>query len=409
MNDFYLPSLFPIEILNNIIYSSYIKDYFIFFTLLLSGYFAINYFTGYILGKIPYINKMFNFKVFWSYIIITPIIIIMAKALFSNGILNIFLGKYLFITIISSLTILIFVYSGTKQFFKQYKIIQFYKDYSLSIIIIILTNIYYYNSYFIKDKNEAIQVIINKVDSKIKQLKKENNSDYKLAKLIINYKLQATNRYIDKLKIKEQTIINDFNNKISKYDEKYITLSNKIDNSNKLISDLETNYKNKINIIDNQIDEEKLRLEAIYKEWKNNVNNNINHLDKLSKQYKKEIDTLETNKNLIKHFQNKLDLLKQRNSEMRVELLQTNDLISQNKDELTKNYNFTKNISNDLNKTNVTVISISTINSQNRNKIDKNTKDINSIQKQVVKNKQNLNLKLSTKITQDINSTMDNK
>ena len=332
MNDFCLPDLYKTDKLSNIIYSFYIEDYFIFFTLLLSGYFAISYFTGYLIGKIPYINKVFNFKKFWLYIIIVPIIIIMAKAMFNTDTFNIFLGKYFIVTIIASLTMLIFVYAGTKQLFQQYKIIQFYKDYSLSIIILIVTSVYYYNYQFINNKNDAIQLIINKIDREITKLENEPNADYKLAKLIVNYKVEATNRYINNLKIKEQNIINGFNTEMTKYNDKYIGLSNKIDNSNKLISNLELTYENKIKIIDKEIDEEKLRLKAIYEEWKNNVENNINNLDKLSKKYRLEITTLENNKDLITHLQNELKLIKQKSSELNIELLKINDLISQNKD-----------------------------------------------------------------------------
>jgi len=389
MNDLYLQDLFQANILDNIIYSSYIEDYFIFFTLLLSGYFVINYFIGYLIGKIPYINNIFNFKKFWLYIISMPIIIVIAKAMFSDDIFNIFLGKYLFVTIIVSLAMLILVYSGTKRLFQQYKIIQFYKDYSLSIIILIAASIYYYNYQFINNKNDVIQVLINKIDREITRLEKEPNADYKLAKLIVSYKVEAINGYINNLKIKEQNIINNFNTKIATYDNRYIDLSNKIDNSNELISNLELTYENKIKIIDKEIDEEKLRLKAIYEEWKNNVENNINNLDKLSKKYKLEIESLESNKDLITHLQNELKSIRQKNSKLNIELLKINDLISQNKDVLIKK------LSNDIQKNKITIDSINGISSKNNISINNQLKEINkikTIQVQLNKNKKNLDL-----------------
>lgn len=395
MNDFYLPDLFQTDTLSNIIYSSYIEDFFIFFALLLSGYFAINYFTGYLIGKIPYINKVFNFKKFWLYIIIVPIIIIMAKAMFSADTFNIYLGKYLFVTIIASLTMLILIYAGTKQLFQQYKIIQFYKDYSLSIIILIATSIYYYNYQFVNDKNDVIQDIINNIDREITQLEKEPNADYKLAKLIVNYKVEAINRYINNLKIKEQNIINSFNMEIVKYDDKYIDLSNKIDNSNKLISNLEVTYENKIKIADKEIDEEKLRLKSIYEEWKNNVENNINNLDKLSKKYRLEITTLENNKDLITYLQNELKLIKQKNSQLNIELLKINDLISHNKDTIKNKDILIKKLSNEIEKDKLTIDSINKISSKNSISINNQLKEIDkfkTIQVQLNINKKNLDL-----------------
>ena len=389
MNDLYLQDLFQANILDNIIYRSYIEDYFIFFTLLLSGYFVINYFIGYLIGKIPYINNIFNFKKFWLYIISMPIIIVIAKAMFSDDIFNIFLGKYLFVTIIVSLAMLILVYSGTKRLFQQYKIIQFYKDYSLSIIILIAASVYYYNYQFINNKNDVIQVLINKIDREITRLEKEPNADYKLAKLIVSYKVEAINGYINNLKIKEQNIINNFNTKIATYDNRYIDLSNKIDNSNELISNLELTYENKIKIIDKEIDEEKLRLKAIYEEWKNNVENNINNLDKLSKKYKLEIESLESNKDLITHLQNELKSIRQKNSKLNIELLKINDLISQNKDVLIKK------LSNDIQKNKITIDSINGISSKNNISINNQLKEINkikTIQVQLNKNKKNLDL-----------------
>lgn len=410
MNDFYLPDLFQTDTLSNIIYSSYIEDYFIFFALLLSGYFAINYFTGYLIGKIPYINNVFNFKKFWLYIIIVPIIIIMAKAMFSTDTFNIFLGKYLFVTIIASLTMLILVYAGTKQLFQQYKIIQFYKDYSLSIIILILTSIYYYNYQFINNKNNVTQVIINNIDREITLLENEPNADYKLAKLIVNYKVEATNRYINNLKIKEQNIINDFNIKIAKYDDKHIDLSNKIDNSNKLISNLELTYENKIKIVDKEIDEEKLRLKSIYKEWENNVENNINNLDKLSKKYRLEITTLENNKDLITHLQNELKLIKQKNSQLNIELLKINDLISHNKDTIKNKDILIKKLSNEIQKDQITIDSINKISSKNSISINNQLKEVNkikTIQVQLNKNQKSLD---SIKANVDIiKETIDKK
>jgi len=318
----FAPNFFTSDIVSNIVYSSYIQDYFIFFALLLIGYITINYFLGYLIGTIPYINKLFNFKKFLSFLVILPLVIILVKIILNIDSSNIFLEKFLFITIFSSLSTLLFIYAGTKGLLKNnYGLIRLYIDYTFAIIIIIFASYYYYKTQANNNINSIIESIKNNIHKEMMYLQNTNDVDYRLSELIVNYYVKSIDSYTNRLERKEQKIINNFNAKITEYDNKYIKLSEKITSSNKLIINLETSYANKIKIVDKEIDEEKLRLKAIYAEWKNNIENNINNLDKLSKQYQLEIDTLEDNKDLIIHLQNELKLIKQKNSKLSIDIM----------------------------------------------------------------------------------------
>ena len=271
----------------------------------------------------------------------------------------------------------------------DYGLIRLYNDYTIAIVIIIFSSYYYYKTQVNNNIDFITKTIKNQIHKEMVYLQNTNDVDYKLSELIVNYYVKSIDNYANNLERKEQNIINDFNNKIIDYDNKYIKLSEQITNSNKLITSLESTYENKIKIIDKEIDEERLRLKAIYEEWKNNVENNINNLNKLSKQYKLEITTLENNKDLITHLQNELKLIKQKSSQLNIELLKINNLISQNKDILIKK------LSNDIQKDKTSIESISTISSTNSIGINnqlKEIKKIKTIQFQLNKNKKSLDL-----------------
>jgi len=348
------PSFFTSDIITNIVYSSYIQDYFIFFALLLSGYIALDYFLGFLIGKIPYVNKLFKFKKFLSFLVILPLLIILIKIILNIDSSSIFLEKFLFITIFSSLSTLLFIYAGTKGLFKNdYGLIRFYKDYTIAIAIVILSSFYYYKTQANNNLNTVSEAIKNNIHKEMMYLQNTNDVDYRLSELIVNYYVKSIDNYTNRLERQEKKIINNFDKKIIDYDNKYIELTEKITNSNKLIANLELTYKNKIKIVDKEIDEEKLRLKSIYEEWKNNVVTNIDNLDKLSKQYKLEIEALNNNKDLITHIQDELKLVKQKNSKLNIELLKINDLISSNNDNInlqTKEISKIKTIQIQLNK-----------------------------------------------------------
>jgi hypothetical protein len=392
----FAPSFFTSDIVSNIVYSSYIQDYFIFFALLLSGYIAIDYFLGYLIGKIPYINKVFNFKKFLSFLIILPLVIILVKIILNIDSSNIFLEKFLFITIFSSLSTLLFIYAGTKGLLKNdYGLIRLYNDYTFAIVIIIFSSYYYYKTQANNNINSITKSIKNKIHKEMMYLQNTNDVDYRLSELIVNYYVKSIDSYTNRLERKEKKIINDFNTKILNYDNKYIELSEKIVNSNKLITNLELTYENKIKIVDKEIDEEKLRLKAVYEEWKNNVESNINNLDKLSKKYKLEIEILENNKDLITHLQNELKLIKQKNSQLNIELLKVNDLISQNKNDIKNKDMLLEKLSNDVKKDTINMNLINEISSKNSINISNQIKEINkikTIQVQLNKNKESLDL-----------------
>lgn len=393
--DFILSSFTP-DIVLNIVYSSYIEDYLIYFALLLSGYIAITYFLGYLIGKIPYINKVFNFKKILSFFIILPFVIILVKIILNLDSSNIFLEKFLFITIFLSLSTLLFIYAGTKGLLQNnYGLIRLCIDYIFAINIIILSSLYYYKTQANNNINMVTKLIKNDILKKIKYLQDTDDTDYILAKLIVNYYVQSINNYTDKLKKKEKKIINNFNTKIIDYDKRYTELSEKITTSNQLISDLESTYKNKIKIVDKEIDEEKLRLKAIYEEWKNNVKSNINNLDKLSKKYKFEIEALENNKDLITHLQNELKLIERKNSQLNIKLLKVNNLISKNHNDIESKNKLLKELSDNVKKNKIDINSINTISSKNTININAQTKEIDkikTIQVQLNKNKTSLDL-----------------
>ncbi len=393
--DFILSSFTP-DIVLNIVYSSYIEDYLICFALLLSGYIAITYFLGYLIGKIPYINKVFNFKKILSFFIILPFVIILVKIILNLDSSNIFLEKFLFITIFLSLSTLLFIYAGTKGLLQNnYGLIRLCIDYIFAINIIILSSLYYYKTQANNNINMVTKLIKNDILKKIKYLQDTDDTDYILAKLIVNYYVQSINNYTDKLKKKEKKIINNFNTKIIDYDKRYTELSEKITTSNQLISDLESTYKNKIKIVDKEIDEEKLRLKAIYEEWKNNVKSNINNLDKLSKKYKFEIEALENNKDLITHLQNELKLIERKNSQLNIKLLEVNNLISKNHNDIESKNKLLKELSDNVKKNKIDINSINTISSKNTININAQTKEIDkikTIQVQLNKNKTSLDL-----------------
>ena len=422
----FAPNFFTSDIVSNIVYSSYIQDYFIFFALLLIGYITINYFLGYLIGTIPYINKLFNFKKFLSFLVILPLVIILVKIILNIDSSNIFLEKFLFITIFSSLSTLLFIYAGTKGLLKNnYGLIRLYIDYTFAIIIIIFASYYYYKTQANNNINSIIESIKNNIHKEMMYLQNTNDVDYRLSELIVNYYVKSIDSYTNRLERKEQKIINNFNAKITEYDNKYIKLSEKITSSNKLIINLETSYANKIKIVDKEIDEEKLRLKAIYAEWKNNIENNINNLDKLSKQYQLEIDTLEDNKDLIIHLQNELKLIKQRNSKLSIELLKVNDLISQNKNDIKNKDTLLKKLSNDVKKDKINIDLINEISSKNSIYINNQIKEIDkikTIQVQVNKNKKSIDSvkseidivnrtinKMQNTIIKDSNSTINDK
>lgn len=393
--DFILSSFTP-DIVLNIVYSSYIEDYLIYFALLLSGYIAITYFLGYLIGKIPYINKVFNFKKILSFFIILPFVIILVKIILNLDSSNIFLEKFLFITIFLSLSTLLFIYAGTKGLLQNnYGLIRLCIDYIFAINIIILSSLYYYKTQANNNINMVTKLIKNDILKKINYLQDTDDTDYILAKLIVNYYVQSINNYTDKLKKKEKKIINNFNTKIIDYDKRYTELSEKITTSNQLISDLESTYKNKIKIVDKEIDEEKLRLKAIYEEWKNNVKSNINNLDKLSKKYKFEIEALENNKDLITHLQNELKLIERKNSQLNIKLLEVNNLISKNHNDIESKNKLLKELSDNVKKNKIDINSINTISSKNTININAQTKEIDkikTIQVQLNKNKTSLDL-----------------
>lgn len=392
----FISSFFTPDIVLNIVYSSYIEDYLICFALLLSGYIAITYFLGYLIGKIPYINKVFNFKKILSFFIILPFVIILVKIILNLDSSNIFLEKFLFITIFLSLSTLLFIYAGTKGLSQNnYGLIRLCIDYTFAINIIILSSLYYYKTQANNNINRVTKSIKNNILKEIKYLQATNDTDYILAKSIVNYYVQSINNYTDRLEKKEKKIINNFNATITDYDNKYIELSEKITTSNQLITDLELTYKNKIKIVDKEIDEEKLRLKAIYEEWKNNVKSNINNLDKLSKKYKFEIEALENNKDLITHLQNELKSIERKNSQLNIKLLKVNDLISKNHNDIESKNKLLKKLSDNVKKNKIDINSINAISSKNTININAQTKKIDkikTIQVQLNKNKASLDL-----------------
>lgn len=392
----FISSSFTPDIVLNIVYSSYIEDYLICFALLLSGYIAITYFLGYLIGKIPYINKVFNFKKILSFFIILPFVIILVKIILNLDSSNIFLEKFLFITIFLSLSTLLFIYAGTKGLSQNnYGLIRLCIDYTFAINIIILSSLYYYKTQANNNINRVTKSIKNDILKEIKYLQATNDTDYILTKSIVNYYVQSINNYTDRLEKKEKKIINNFNATITDYDNKYIELSEKITTSNQLITDLELTYKNKIKIVDKEIDEEKLRLKAIYEEWKNNVKSNINNLDKLSKKYKFEIEALENNKDLITHLQNELKSIERKNSQLNIKLLKVNDLISKNHNDIESKNKLLKKLSDNVKKNKIDINAINAISSKNTININAQTKKIDkikTIQVQLNKNKTSLDL-----------------
>jgi hypothetical protein len=384
MNNFSISNFFISDTITNIVYSSYLQDYYIFFALLLSGYIAIVYFLGYLLGKIPYINRLFNYKKFLTFLVILPLLIILVKLLLLQDGTNIFLEKFLFITIFTSFFILLFVYAGTKELLKNnYGLIRFYNDYTFAIVVIVFSSYYYYKTQAISNLNYATKIIKNNIHKEMIQLQNTNGMDYRLSKLIVNYYIKSIDNYTNTLAVKERKIIDDFNSKIINYDNQYILLSENIISTNKLIVNLETSYKNKIRLVDNDIDEEKLRLKSIYQEWKNNVITSIDNLEKLSNKYSLEIKTLENNKDSLAHLQKKLKLIKEKNIQLNMKLLKVNDLISQNKTDINSQKEFAKKLSkeikNDIN--NINKVSL-----KNTTKINTINKTINKKQTKVVKN-----------------------
>ena len=414
-----MPNLFTSDTVRNIVYSAYIQDYYIFFALLLSGYIVINYFLGYLIGKLPYVNKLFIFQRFLSFVVLLPLLIVLVKIIFNIDSANIFLEKFLFISIFSSLSILLFIYAGTRGLLRNdYGIIKLFRDYTLTIIIIALSSHYYYKKYIQYNIYSATRTIKSKILKEMMYLQTSHNADYRLTKLIVNYYVKSIDSYTARLETREREIINNFNVEIENYDNKYNELSKKIIHSNTLITDIEVSYKHKINIVDKEIDEEKLRLKSIYEEWKNNVVNNIDNLDKLSKKYSLEIETLENNKDLFTHLQNKLKLIKQKSSATNIELLKVNDLISKNINNIKYTNKLFEKLSNDIKKDNTSISSIDMRSSKNSTDITKQIEKINkikTIQVQLIKNKKSLDLikseidminkKLNLKI-EDNNSTL---
>jgi hypothetical protein len=178
MNNINLPNFFISDSMTHIVFSSYLQDYYIFFFLLLSGYIAIYYFLGYLFACIPYINKAFNFQKSLAFLVISPLLIILVKSLLLESSINIFLEKNLFITILFSLSILVFVYAGTKKLFnnEEYGLIKFYNDYALAIVIIIFSSYYYYKTQANNNIDFATQKIQNKIhkDMRYLQTSKKN-------------------------------------------------------------------------------------------------------------------------------------------------------------------------------------------------------------------------------------------
>jgi len=414
-----MPNLFTSDTVRNIVYSAYIQDYYIFFALLLSGYIVINYFLGYLIGKLPYVNKLFIFQRFLSFVVLLPLLIILVKIIFNIDSANIFLDKFLFITLFSSLSILLFIYAGTKGLLRNdYGIIELFRDYTFTIVIIALSSHYYYKKYIQYNIYSATRTIKSKILKEMMYLQTSHNADYRLTRLIVNYYVKSIDSYTARLETREREIINNFNVEIENYDNKYNELSKKIIHSNTLITDIEVSYKHKINIVDKEIDEEKLRLKSIYEEWKNNVVNNINNLDKLSKKYSLEIETLENNKDLFTHLQNKLKLIKQKSSTVNIKFLKVNDLISKNINNIKHTNKLFEKLSNDIKKDNTSISSIDMRSSKNSTDITKQIEKINkikTIQVQLIKNKKSLDLikseidminkKLNLKI-EDNNSTL---
>jgi len=294
------------DVIVDILYSTYIQDYYVFFLLLVSGYFVLVYFLAYILGNIPFIKNIFSKSNFLSVLIMLPIFYGVYKILFNIDYAKFFMEEKLFLILFLSISLLVFVYSGSKQINSDFKSINIINLYRVPIIFILLVTVFYAKNYFDKNYSFINSEIKNEIYQKLRYTKVNNENLYDIARIMTNIYIKSTNNEIAKIDYEKNIIINSFNEQINEYDKKFEELNSRIDNSRKVIDTLEEKYKNKIDLVDVDMDNNKLRLDSIYKEWKSNVENNIVNLDTLVTESKIKLKMLDNNEKLITSFRKEL-------------------------------------------------------------------------------------------------------
>jgi hypothetical protein len=294
------------DVIVDILYSTYIQDYYVFFILLVSGYFVLVYFLAYILGHIPFIKNIFFKNTFLSVVILLPIFYGILKILFNIEYATYFMEERLFVILFLSISLLVFVYAGLKQINSDLTFINIVYLYRVPIVFILITTIFYAKNYFDKNYSFINSKIKNDIYHELHYIKVNNERVYDLAQIMTNVYINSTNSEIKKLNYEKNEIINSFNEQINEYDKKFEELNNRIDNSREVIDMLEGKYKNKIDLVDIDMDNNKLRLDSIYKEWKSNVENNIVNLDTLVNESKLKLKMLDNNEKLITNFRKDL-------------------------------------------------------------------------------------------------------
>lgn len=297
------------DVIVDIVYSAYIQDYFLYFTLITLGYFVVIYFIGYIIGSIPFIKKIFSKTNIVSVLIWLPILIGIYKVIFNVDNANYFLEQYLFMIIFLSMTALTFIYSGTKQLYSDFSFMLFTKLYKFTIITILIICFFYAKNYFTKNYNFIETELRNEVFNDLRNIKINNQSLYRIAKTMSTHYMRSTNKQLRIIDNEKERILLSFEQKMKSYDNKYENLVQLINESRTSIKLMENRYENKIDIVDSEIDNKKLKLDAEYKAWKHNVENNIGELDSLVQKSKNEMKLLDNNKIIINDFKNELAFL----------------------------------------------------------------------------------------------------
>lgn len=263
-----------VDVVTEIVNSTYMHEYYMLFLLMIIGYFTIDYFAGYITGKIHFVKKIFNYRKTLSVLIILPIFIDAISVIYSLVSTDLGAEEFMFTSIWASVSSMLFIYAGSKQHFeKSYDIKKLFADYAYPIGIISFVSIVYIFAYLPNDRSELQKEIRTKINEKRRLL--GNKEDFELANMVVSHLAKETEQLTAKLKDKQQSIIEDMNNRIASNEAKYVSLTENIDAAQSNLESLNQNYKQKILIVDTEIDEEKLRLKEIYKEWQNNIDKEI--------------------------------------------------------------------------------------------------------------------------------------
>lgn len=263
------------------------KEYLIYlFSLSFLGFYTILFFLGLILSKITLFNKIIEsnriITLFFSFLALVFIVIIF----FQNK--NIYLlASLLYILFISLVFLFFIIYIKIQE---KYSFISFLRSYKILVLLFFLSSFIYFLLVF-KDSLMILDESINKkVENELRVLKRSNQEDYKLTKILSTHYLSETNKYKESLDLEKNKTFLDIKNKIKLLDNKNTSLNLEVNEYKKRIKNLEEVYSKKILSFETSIDEKNYNLQVLYKNSKESFKLLEDELKELQHKYKKQIN-----------------------------------------------------------------------------------------------------------------------